>query len=133
VVQPNPDFARSAVSLAHEKAERVILATSPIFPRCAVQSRLQWAGLSIDDFDYITSYENCSFSKPNPAYYTQILSEVGLDVKDCLMVGNDMQEDIEAAAAIGMEGYLITDCLIDRKQAPITCVHGSQKEFLQWL
>lgn len=133
VVQPNPAFARAAVALAHEKAERVILATSPIFPRCAVESRLEWAGLCADDFDYITSYENSAFSKPNPKYYAQILSELRLEAKDCLMVGNDVQEDIEASAAVGIESYLITDCIISRKEEPLTCPHGTQEEFLAWL
>ena len=133
VVQPNPAFARAAVALAHEKAERVILATSPIFPRCAVESRLEWAGLCADDFDYITSYENSAFSKPNPKYYAQILSELGLEAKDCLMVGNDVQEDMEASAAVGIESYLITDCIISRKEEPLTCPHGTQEEFFAWL
>ena len=133
VTQPNPTFARAAVKAAREKAERLILATSPIFPRCAVESRLEWAGLCADDFDFITSYENCSFSKPNPKYYAQILENLGLDAKDCLMVGNDVQEDIEASTAIGMEAYLVTDCLIDRKNEPISCEQGTQEEFLRWL
>ena len=86
-----------------------------------------------DDFDYITSYENSAFSKPNPKYYAQILSELGLEAKDCLMVGNDVQEDMEASAAVGIESYLITDCIISRKEEPLTCPHGTQEEFLTWL
>jgi len=45
------------------------------------------------------------------------------------MVGNDNQEDM-CAETIGIKGYLITDCLINRKDAPITAAwQGTFEEF----
>ena len=61
----------------------------------------------------MTTYENSCFCKPNPAYYEEILSKLGLDAGDCVMVGNDVQED-GAAAKLGMRVFILTDCLIDR-------------------
>ena len=52
---------------------RVVLATNPVFPAVATQSRIRWAGLTPEDFDFYTTYENSSFCKPNPAYYREIL------------------------------------------------------------
>ena len=117
VTGENP-LARRALELAREKAEKVILATNPMFPPVAVQTRLSWVDLKPGDFNYWTHYENSSFCKPNPAYYLEIMKKLGLDASKCLMIGNDAQEDAEAAQSVGMDTFLVTDCLIDRGQAP---------------
>lgn len=107
----NP-FAIEAVKAAHNDGRIVILATNPLFPRAAQLSRISWLGLSVDDFDLITSYESDRFCKPNPAYYTDICARMNLDPKECLMIGNDVGEDMLAARAAGIDGWLVTDCMI---------------------
>ena len=113
-------LAQKAVDLAREKADKVILATSPVFPAVAVRSRLSWAKVSPDSFDLITTYENSTFCKPNPAYYTEIAEKMELNPKNCLMVGNNAQEDIEPAQSIGMDTFLLTDFLICEGEIPET-------------
>lgn len=110
--QPN-EMAKALVLAARTKAKKVILATNPFFPRVAVKARLEWCGLSVEDFDYITEYENSSYCKPNPKYYTEICEKLGLRPENCMMIGNNMQEDIVASKLLGMRTYLIEDCLID--------------------
>ena len=117
--QPTP-FADKSVKLAREKAGKVVLATNPLFPRVAVNSRLEWAGVAPESFDLITDYENSSFCKPNPAYYTEIVTKLGADAKNCLMIGNNADEDIAAAQALGMSTFLLTDCLIAKGAIPDT-------------
>lgn len=103
----------------------VVLATNPIFPAIATQSRIRWAGLEPEDFLHYTTYENSSFCKPNPKYYEEILSKLGLDPKECLMVGNDVTED-GAAKALGMDVFFLTDCLINKEEKDIDREpHGS--------
>ncbi len=103
----------------------VVLATNPIFPAIATQSRIRWAGLEPEDFLHYTTYENSSFCKPNPKYYEEILSKLGLDPKECLMVGNDVTED-GAAKALGMDVFFLTDCLINKEEKDISDQpHGS--------
>ncbi len=103
---------------------RLVLATNPIFPRVATESRIRWAGLDLTDFELITTYENASHCKPNPAYYKDILGALDLDPATCLMVGNDVGEDM-VAATLGMQVFLLTDCLINTKKADITAYpHG---------
>lgn len=97
----------------------VILATNPVFPAIATYQRIAWAGLAPDDFALVTTYENSSHCKPNPAYYQAILDQFGLDPKDCLMVGNDVSDDM-SAAKIGMQVFLLTDCLINTKNQDTT-------------
>ena len=94
---------------------KLVLATNPLFPAIATHSRVRWAGLQPEDFAYITTYENSSFCKPNPAYYREILDKLGLDPAECVMVGNDVQED-GAVRALGLPVFLLTDCLIRRPQ-----------------
>lgn len=89
---------------------KLILATAPIFPRIAVETRLSWIGLRTDDFDYVTSYENSCYCKPNPAYYQEIFDKNGCDPKECLMIGNNAREDM-SAAKLGAETFLLTDYL----------------------
>lgn len=129
---PTP-LARTAVSLAHRKAEHVILATNPVFPHNADLVRLEWLGLGESDFDLITDYENCSRSKPNPNYYRDILARFDLEPSQCLMIGNDVSEDFEAARAVGIPVYLVTDFLINRKDAPFDCPSGSYGDMIAYL
>ena len=98
---------------------RAILATNPLFPAAATLSRIRWAGMEPEDFEWVTTYENSSYCKPNPQYYQEILERTGLKPEECLMVGNDAVEDT-AALAIGIPVFLLTDCLINKGQADIS-------------
>ena len=93
---------------------RLILATNPIFPESAVRQRLRWAGVDPSLFTDITTYENCVRCKPDPAYYREILNRNGLNPAQCVMIGNDTSEDM-AAGSLGMQTFLLTDCLLNRK------------------
>lgn len=126
-------FAAEAVRLAREKAGRVILATNPIFPAVAVRSRLSWIGLCPEDFDEVTTYENSSLCKPNPDYYRAILMHHGLQPADCLMIGNDTREDMLAAAQAGLDTFLVTDCCIDRRDAPYAGLQGNFAALIDYL
>lgn len=98
---------------------RVILATNPIFPQVGVEARLSWIGLTCADFELVTTYENSHFCKPNPKYYEEILEKIGEQPENCLMVGNNTDEDCAAAKAAGLETILVTDCLINESCTPI--------------
>ena len=101
-----------------EKGYTLVLATNPIFPAVAVQTRMNWVGLTSEDFDYITTYENSRHSKPNPDYYQDILQHIGKKPEECLMVGNNPSDDM-SALQLGMEGILVTDYLENEHQLPI--------------
>ena len=112
---------------------RLILATNPLFPAIATYSRIRWAGLNPEDFELITTYENSRFCKPNPDYYREILGKIALDGSQCLMVGNDVGEDM-IAGTLGMKTFLLTDCLINKTAEDITQYpHGSFPELLHYI
>ena len=111
--------AVQAVSAVKSLGFRIALATNPIFPAIATQKRMQWAGLSQGDFELVTTYENARYCKPNLNYYLDIADKLGVSPQECLMVGNDVGEDM-VAAELGMETYLVTRDLINRSGADIS-------------
>ena len=124
----NP-HSREVIELFKQKGIRLICATNPLFPEIATKKRIQWAGLNVDDFELITTYEKCSFCKPNPEYYAEILRICGLNSDEVIMVGNDVQEDM-VAKTIGIDVALITDNLIHRKDNDIQAYFvGTMEEF----
>jgi HAD superfamily hydrolase (TIGR01549 family) len=103
--------ARPLVEWAFERGLQVAIATNPLFPRSPIEQRLEWAGVPVTDFDYalVTSYENMHATKAHPAYYREILAQLGRQPGDCLMVGDDWKRDIAPAASVGIPGYWITN------------------------
>ncbi len=110
--------ARQVLDLLHAKHIHAVLATNPIFPAVATRKRMAWAGLSPADFLHVTTYENSRRCKPNLDYYRDILTHLGREPRECLMVGNDVQEDM-VAASLGMSVFLLTPCLIHRDDTPL--------------
>lgn len=128
----NPAAAKTVKELK-EKGFKLILATNPIFPAVATESRIKWVGLDKGDFELYTTYENSHYCKPNPAYYGEILENLSLDPSECLMVGNDVIED-GAAQKLGIKVFLLTDCLINKKGIDINAYpHGSFKELSEYI
>ena len=124
--------AADLIAWAKARGLRLVLTTNPLFPAIATHSRVRWAGLEPTDFAHITTYENSSRCKPNPAYYQEILDKLGLRAEECVMVGNDAQED-GAAAKLGLPVFLLTDCLIDRAEDAAKFPCGGFDELTKWL
>lgn len=110
----NP-LAGKCTELLKQKGYRLVLATNPVFPYAATESRIKWAGVNPELFELVTVYDNSCFCKPNPGYYIEILQKLGMKAEECLMVGNDVEEDM-CTANMGMETYLVTDCLENKKK-----------------
>lgn len=124
--------AAETVALCRALGLRTVLATNPLFPAIATQSRIRWAGLSPDDFELCTTYETSHFCKPNVDYYREILEKIGCGADECVMVGNDAAEDL-AAAETGMRVFLLTPCLIDRGRDISTVPHGGFAQLQDFL
>ncbi|MGM9605565.1 MAG: HAD family hydrolase [Faecousia sp.] len=128
----NP-LAAEAVRLAREKAGKVILATNPMFPMVGQQTRMSWVGLKPSDFDLVTSYEYERYCKPNPMYYTSICQRMGLDPAQCLMIGNDENEDMYAGIRAGLNCWLITDWMISSQDHPWNGPKGTFAQTVEML
>lgn len=106
--------ARRVVRAALAAGAEVILATNPVFPAGAVIERMRWAGIDDLPFSLVTSYEHMRACKPHPEYYREILELRGLEASQCVMVGNDVQEDVVPARRLGMGTFLVTGLTSDR-------------------
>lgn len=117
-----------------EKGLKLALATNPIFPKIATESRIGWAGLDKNDFEVITTYENCVYSKPNTKYFLSIAEQLGLKPEECMMVGNDVGDDM-TARDIGMQVFLLTENLINKTGNSVDCFpngdYAKLKSFLE--
>ncbi len=130
--RPTP-LADQIVKTVKGKGLGAYLATNPVFPRCATMNRIRWAGLEAEDFSLITTYETCSFCKPNPEYYKKILDTFSLDPAECLMVGNDVGEDL-SIRTLGVKTFLVTDTMENKFNLPIeTEYQGSLKDLLEFV
>lgn len=112
-------MAAETIRTLKKKGYRVALATNPLFPSMATESRIRWTGLEPDEFEYFTAYENSSHSKPNIDYYWDVLEHIGAKPEECLMVGNDVAEDM-ITETIGMKVFLLTRDLINREGRDIS-------------
>jgi FMN phosphatase YigB (HAD superfamily) len=116
------------VSAAFSAGMEVVVATSPLFPRTAIEQRLSWAGVPRDRFDYalVTSYEDFHFAKPHKAYYAEILGRLGIPPHDAAMIGNDLTDDILPAQSLGMAVFHVDP-------SPNSHPGGSLVEAIAWL
>lgn len=123
----------TAVKLLKQKGYDVVIATNPLFPRKAILDRIRWAGFEPEDFSYITSFENNHYCKPHLEFYQEVLSDIRRQAKECMMVGNDAQEDM-VISKLGVKTWLVEDCLINRKpDLPPVDHKGSSEAFLNWV
>ena len=127
------DRAREVIDLVKKKGLRPVLATNPVFPSMATERRIRWAGLAPEDFVLFTSYENSSFCKPSLDYYRSITNTLGVSPEECVMVGNDVGEDM-IAEKLGMRVFLLTDCLINKSGEDISKYqNGSFDELIEFI
>ena len=111
----------------------VVVATNPVFPATATEQRIRWAGLNPEDFRLVTTYENSRFSKPNPRYYEDLLTQLGAAPEECLMIGNDTLDDM-IAESLGMKVFLLTDCLVNRQNKDVNAYpHGDVSSLMEYL
>ncbi|TLN19235.1 HAD family hydrolase, partial [bacterium] len=103
VTAPMPG-AVNFVEWAFAQGYTVAIATNPLFPRTAIEQRLEWAGLSLSKYPFalVTSFESLHYAKPNPAYYAEILAQLAWPEQPVAMVGNSLTDDIQPARAIGL-------------------------------
>lgn len=128
----NP-LAIKAIKTAREKAEKVVLATNPLFPLSGQKTRLSWIGLTADDFDFITSYESESFAKPNVKYYEKLCEKLNINPENCLMIGNSEDEDMHPAASLGMDTFLVEGFVKPAKEIPYTGKRGSFEDMINYI
>ena len=125
--------ASTTIHTLRDRGYRVVLATNPLFPSIATESRIRWAGMTPEDFELFTTYENSSFCKPNLKYYEEILEKLGVIPEECLMVGNDVGDDM-VVEQLGMKVFLVPRDLINKEGKDISNYpQGTLNDLLAYL
>lgn len=100
------------IERALDKGFEVVIATNPVFPREAIMERLAWIGAERFPYRLVTSYEIMHFCKPHLDYYREIMSVIGRRPEECIMIGNDVDEDL-CVESLGIRAVLVTDYLVN--------------------
>jgi FMN phosphatase YigB (HAD superfamily) len=121
--------AQQLVQTALNAGLEIVIATSPLFPRIAIEHRLAWADLPPEKFDFslITSYEDFHFAKPYMAYYAEALGRLGKPAHEAAMIGNDPTDDLEPAQALGLAVFHVSPKPLDMYPG------GSLEDAIAWL
>lgn len=113
---PNP-LALSIINEIKSLGLKVMLTTNPIFPLVATKNRMGFIDLIPQDFDYVTTYENSSYTKPNPLYFKQVMDKFNLKSDEVILFGNNTKEDGDTARALGIKCYLVTGHIIYKDES----------------
>ncbi|MDQ0254301.1 FMN phosphatase YigB (HAD superfamily) [Evansella vedderi] len=116
--EPTP-VARQIAEEALHQGYKIAVATNPVFPKAAIYHRLKWAGIDDIPFELVTVYEESMFTKPHSQYYKDIYQRLEVKPEECIMVGNDKQEDM-VASEVGMKTFLVEGFVIDRGEPQYT-------------
>ena len=125
--------ANEILDCVRRKGLRLILATNPLFPAVATHARIRLGGMSPDYFEYITAYENSSACKPNPEYFRELLSKLGISAEECVMIGNDTRDDF-SAHALDIPVFVLTECLINTDNVDLSNYpHGDFDDLIEYI
>ncbi|MBC7960633.1 MAG: HAD family hydrolase [Vallitaleaceae bacterium] len=126
-------WIRKSIDLLKAKGYQLVLATNPIFPLKAILYRIKWAGFEPEEFSYISSFEQNHFCKPQIQYFQEVLEAIQKQPEECIMVGNDVQEDM-IVRQLGVKTFLIDENLLHRTSEPIeTDYQGDYKAFYHFV
>jgi len=122
-------IVQESIGILKDKGYQLVIATNPLFPRKAIYERIKWAGLDPKDFMYISSYEQNHYCKPHLEFFQEVLKEIGKKPEECMMVGNDVEEDM-VAGRMGIQTFLITDYMIRSSSQEIKATYqGTYEDF----
>jgi hypothetical protein len=123
------------IEQAIDSGYRIAIATNPIFPAIATRERLRWAGLAPEDypFEIISTYENFHFGKPHPAYYLELIAQLGWPDTGFVVVGNDMDLDIIPAEKLNIASYWVKSEPASREKPTSPFGQGTISGVLPWL
>jgi FMN phosphatase YigB (HAD superfamily) len=110
---PESNTAHKVVQECLEMGWELVLATNALFPETAIRERMKWCGVHDLPWKFVPDLEVMHFCKPHLEYYRELVDIAGLDPRRCIMIGNDMQEDM-VASKLGMKTILVENFCIDR-------------------
>jgi FMN phosphatase YigB (HAD superfamily) len=134
LTSPRPQ-AIEMVKWALVRGIRLAVATNPLFPLAAIHHRMRWAGLPAEEWPFVvvSAYETFHFTKPNPAYFAEVLGRMGWPDGPVLMVGDDTERDLSGSTALGLATYWVNTSDADVPAGISLAGRGSIGELRPWL
>jgi HAD superfamily hydrolase (TIGR01549 family) len=134
LTQPIPQ-AQELVKEAIQRNYRLAITTNPLFPRAAVLQRLKWANLPAEQypFELISSYETFHFTKPDPAYFAEVLGRLGWSAGPVVVIGDDFQRDIAPARKLGLSAYWVDSQPSENPTDMLRNGGGALEHALDWI
>lgn len=122
------EAAARLVQSALDAGVRVAVATNPLFPRIAIDHRLEWAGIPSSRVPYwvVTSYEVFHSAKPRASYYAEILGHLGVHAAEAAMVGDNPLDDLQPARSLGMAAFHVAPT------PALTFPGGNLEDVIDW-
>jgi FMN phosphatase YigB (HAD superfamily) len=130
LTHPKPE-ARAAVQAAFDAGCDVVIATNPLFPETAIRQRMEWANIAEFSYKLVTSYEVMHSAKPHTRYYTEIVRRIGRAPGECVMVGDDWENDLTPAVQAGLRAYRLNTTGDTPSDLPTA--RGTLMQFDEWL
>lgn len=127
ITQPKPQ-AKQLVNWCRSQEMRMAIATNPLFPQSATRQRIEWAGLTPDDFEFYTTYDDFHFTKPHLAYYAEVLGRLGWPEGPVVMVGDNLPYDLIPMDTMGFPTFWV-----NAKHHGVRWESGNLSEVKPWL
>jgi FMN phosphatase YigB (HAD superfamily) len=101
--------AQELVRWLRDAGYTLVLAADPSIHDHTIAMRLRWSGLNPTDFQFVAALGSMHFAKPHARYYDEILARIDVRPGEALMVGDDWEGDVLAAASAGLNTFWVTD------------------------
>jgi HAD superfamily hydrolase (TIGR01549 family) len=96
IIKPNDELLEFIKKSKHQ----LIFASNPVFPKIAVEKRLNFIDMTFNDFEYVSYMENSHYCKPNPKFFIEIINKLKIDPKECIMIGDTAFDEASEKAGI---------------------------------
>lgn len=64
-------------------------------------------------FTHLFTSKELGYNKPDPNFFKEIISRIGVNPLECIMIGNDYERDIVPSKMAGMETILYAEKMIE--------------------
>ncbi len=138
LTEPWPE-AVALVNEARRRGYKLAVATNPLFPRAAILERLRWAGIPAEQypFEVISDLGSFHFAKPSPAYFAEVMAQMGWPPGPVLVVGDDPENDIAPARCLDLATFWLSPERRELRPAAgapsAPHAQGSLDEILPWI
>ncbi len=126
--KPKPAMSK-VVKKLKDRGDRLVIATDPFLPKVAVDKKIRYCGLNVEDFDFITYNSDCHFTKANPKFFEELFKGLHIDPENAIVIGNTVPTDVPAFPV--RETYILQDSVKEKGTTTMPYTRISSEELLE--